>query len=138
LRLETPITSSCVNQVKRGMSVNVNLDNAGQKLIGKIDEIVPEIDPQTRTQTIKIGLPANKGLQQGQFAWLELACQAQENALLIPLSAVLQYGQLQAVNIVKDGKLQTRHIRTGKENNQQIEVLSGLHEGDIILLNNGL
>jgi multidrug efflux pump subunit AcrA (membrane-fusion protein) len=103
-----------------------------------VDEIAPEIDPQTRTQDIKVKLPKIEGLQQGQFGWLELACGAEQQALMIPATAVVHYGQLQAVKVVEGQRLTTRHIRTGKKYAEQVEVLSGLHEGETILSNAGL
>lgn len=134
LRLEAAIASHCAAQVKRGMSINVRIDATHQALTGTVDEIAPEIDPQTRTQQIKIKLPPTDGLQHGQFGWLELACQAEQQALLIPATAVVHYGQLQAVKLVEGGQLRTRHIRTGKRYGEQLEVLSGLNDGETILL----
>ncbi|MGD0961358.1 MAG: efflux RND transporter periplasmic adaptor subunit [Methylomonas sp.] len=137
LRLDVAITDRCASKVKLGMMVNVRIDALQQTLSGKIDEITPEIDPQTRSQQLKVSLPKVSGLQQGQFGWLDLACQGEQSALLIPVSAIVHYGQLQAVKIVEGGLLHTRHIRTGKQYGEQLEVLSGLHEGETILVDGG-
>lgn len=134
LRLEAAIASHCAAQVKLGMKVKVRIDAIHQALSGTVDEIAPEIDTQTRSQLIKIKLPATDGLQHGQFGWLELGCQAEQQALLIPVSSVVHYGQLQAVKVVENGHLHNRHIRTGKQYGDQLEVLSGLREGEIILI----
>lgn len=138
LRLEAAIASHCAETIQLGMAVTVRIDALHQTLTGKIDEIAPETDPQTRSQAIKISLPHTPGLQHGQFGWLELACQAEQTALLIPTAAVLHYGQLQAVKVVEGQQWHTRHIRTGKVYGEQVEVLSGLHEGETILLEGGL
>lgn len=137
LRLEAAIAERCSPQVKLGMPVTVRIDSIQQTLTGKVDEIAPEIDPQTRTQQIKIQLPHSIGLQHGQFGWLELGCDTAQQVLLIPASAILHYGQLQAVKVVEDQQLHIRHIRTGKQYDNQLEVLSGLHEGETILANPG-
>lgn len=138
LRLEASIASHCAAPIKLGMTVNVRLDSLHQTVNATVDEITPEIDPQTRTQNIKVKLPKIDGLQQGQFGWLELACDAEQQTLMIPLTAVVHYGQLQAVKVVEGQRLTTRHIRTGKKYGEQVEVLSGLHEGETILVNGGL
>lgn len=137
LRLDVAVADHCAASVKLGMAVNVRIDALQQTLAGKVDEISPEIDAQTRSQQIKVGLPKTAGLQHGQFGWLDLACQAEQPALLIPASAIVHYGQLQAVRIVEDGLLRIRHIRTGKQRGEQLEVLSGLHEGETILVDGG-
>lgn len=138
LRLEVAVSDRCSAQLKVGMSVKVQLEVIGQLLTGTVDEISPEIDEQTHSQHLKVSLPNVAGLQQGQFANLQLACQDLQQALFIPKSSIVHYGQLQAVNIVDGQRLQVRHIRTGKEQGQLVEVLSGLHDGDIIMLESGL
>lgn len=137
LRLETSIPSHCAAAVKLGMTVNVRLDTLHQTVTASVDEIAPEINPQTRTQDIKVKLPTIDGLQHGQFGWLELACNGEQRALLIPETAIVQYGQLQAVKIVEGERVMTRHIRIGKRYGEQVEVLSGLHDGETILSNGG-
>jgi membrane fusion protein (multidrug efflux system) len=137
LRLEAAISSHCAETIQLGMSVTVRIDALHQTLTGKVDEIAPETDPQTRSQAIKVSLPKIQGLQHGQFGWLELACQNDQYALLIPSSAILHYGQLQAVKVVEGKQWHSRHIRTGKVYGEQVEVLSGLHEGETILPQGG-
>lgn len=138
LRLEAAIASHCLDQVKLGMPVTVRFDAMHQSLEAKVDEIAPEVEPQTHTQMIKVKLPVLAGLQHGQYGWLELSCQAEHQALLIPKAAVLHYGQLQAVKVVDGRQVHTRHIRTGKQFGERIEVLSGLRDGESILADSGL
>ena len=138
LRLESAIAGYCTHHIKLGMKVNVRIDAIQQTLIGQIDEITPEVDAQTGSQLIKVGLPVTENLQQGQFGWLDLDCQPQQQALLIPATAVIHYGQLETVKVIEDQQIMIRHIRTGKQYGDQLEVLSGLHEGDKIISNNGL
>lgn len=137
LRFEASIASHCAASIKLGMAVKVRFDTLQQNVMGTIDEIAPEIDPQTRTQSIKVKLPKIEGLQHGQFGWLELGCETAQQALMIPVTAVVHYGQLEAVKVVEGQRLTTRHIRTGKTYGEQVEVLSGLHEGETILSNGG-
>lgn len=137
LRLEAAIPTSCAKRIELGQEVGIRIDTLKQHLTGTIDEIVPEIDPLTRTQLVKAALPSSQGLIPGLFAWLEQSCEQGQNILLIPQSAVQQYGQLEAVKIVMDNRLYTRHIRTGKVRGDKVEVLSGLSEGETILIEHG-
>ncbi len=134
LRLEVAVSDRCSAQLKVGMNVKVQLEVIGQLLTGVVDEISPEIDAQTHSLLVKVSLPNVVGLQQGQFANLQLACQESQQAIFIPKSAVVHYGQLQAVTIVDGQRGHVRHIRTGKENGSLVQVLSGLHDGDIIII----
>ena len=134
LRLEVDVPSTCAGGYNIGMDVTVHIDTLGQKISAQINEISPEIDPQTHTQLIKIALPAIEGLKPGYFGWLEQACD-QHEALLIPVSAVQYIGQLEIVQVLSEGRPQMRHIRTAKTFGDQIEIISGLHAGETVITN---
>jgi RND family efflux transporter MFP subunit len=134
LRLEADVPSTCAGRYHIGMDVTVRIDTLGITTNALIDEISPEVDPQTRTQLIKIALPATEGLQPGFFGWLEQACNRHE-ALLVPASAVQHIGQLEVVKVLSEGQVLMRHIRTGKTFGDQNEVISGLHAGEHVIIN---
>jgi RND family efflux transporter MFP subunit len=132
LRLEADVPAACAVRYSTGMAVSVRIDTLGLSSNAQIDEISPEVDPQTRTQLIKIALPAIAGLQPGYFGWLEQACD-QHVALLIPADAVEHIGQLEVVKVLSAGKQTMRHIRTAKTFGDKIEVISGLHAGETVV-----
>ncbi len=133
MRFEAAVAEHCFDSVRSGMSVNVKLDAGQAVILAQIDEIAPEIDTKTHTRLVKASLPVMEGLQHGQYGWMELGCQDEQQTLLVPASALVHYGQLEAVRVVEGDRLHTRHIRTGKHYGDQIEVLSGLHDGETIL-----
>ena len=134
LRLEADVPNTCAGRYSIGMDVTVHIDTLGQTISAQIDEISPEIDPQTHTQLIKIALPAIEGLKPGYFGWLEQACD-QHETLLIPVSAVQHIGQLEVVKALSEGRQLMRHIRTAKTYGGQIEVISGLQAGETVITN---
>jgi RND family efflux transporter MFP subunit len=134
LRLEADVPGTCAGRYSTGMDVTVRIDALGLTTRAKIDEISPEVDPQTRTQLIKIALPAIEGLQPGYFGWLEQACD-QHETLLIPANAVQHIGQLEVVKVLSEGRQVMRHIRTAKTFGGQVEVISGLHAGETVITN---
>lgn len=133
LRLEAAVPTHCAGSYSTGMEVTVHIDTLKLTTTGSIDEITPEVDPQTRTQLLKVALPAIEGLQPGYFGWLEQACDSHE-ALLIPSGAVLHIGQLEVVKVLADGRETMRHIRTAKTFGDRKEVLSGLHAGETVII----
>jgi len=133
LRLEADVPSTCAGLYRVGMAVSVRIDSLSLTTDAQIDEISPEVDPQTRTQLIKIALPAIEGLQPGHFGWLEQAC-SQHEALLIPANAVHHIGQLEVVKVLSEGRQLMRHIRTAKSFGDRIEVISGLHAGETVII----
>jgi RND family efflux transporter MFP subunit len=134
MRLEVSVPSSCTAGLATGMEVKTRIDVLNSEVAGIIDEIAPEIDPQTRSQLIKIKLPNVDGLQPGYFGWLDQACE-QHQALLIPNSAVIRVGQLESVKVVSGEEIGLRHIRTAKTFADKIEVISGLRAGEMVVIN---
>lgn len=132
LRLEVNVPNNCASNYSVGMDVTVHIDTLKQRISGQISEISPEIDSQTHTQLIKVALPAIKDLKPGHFGWLEQACEEYE-ALLIPVSAIQHIGQLEVVQVLSEGLPQMRHIRTAKIFGDLVEVISGLHAGEVII-----
>ncbi len=133
LRLEVAIPNSCTDKVKLGMQVDVRIDAPQMSLKAAVDEISPEVDPLTRTQLVKMRLPATADLHPGQLGWLELSCTEAGQHVLIPKTALVNYGQLQAVQVVVDTHWQIRYVRTGKVFGDRVEILSGLKAGEQLL-----
>jgi membrane fusion protein, multidrug efflux system len=133
LRLEAAIPTSCARYIRLGEKVPVRIETLNQDITAEIDEIVPEVDPKTRTILIKAALPVMEELQPGLFGWMEQACSS-HNAILVPAIAVRKIGQLEIVKIAVDDQLQTRQVRSGKRYGTNIEIQSGLNEGETVVI----
>lgn len=55
-------------------------------------------------------------------------------ALLLPRSALLERGQLQTVYVIEEKVARLRLVKTGKIHGDQIEILSGLKPGEMVVL----
>lgn len=133
LRIESAIPAECAGLVEIGNELKVRIANPEKEFKAVVNEIQPAADPKTRTVLVKARLPEDSGVQPGAFGWLYQAC-GQDEVLLLPVSAVSRVGQLESVRLVVDDKVRLRHVRTGKRHDGQIEILSGLEEGDTVLL----
>jgi RND family efflux transporter MFP subunit len=133
LRIESAIPANCAGRVRIGDDLKVRIANPDRNLRAVVDEIQPAADPKTRTVLVKARLPESAGVQPGAFGWLYQACGHSE-VLLVPEPAVSRIGQLESVRLVVDGKARLRHVRTGRHYDGQVEILSGLNEGDVVLL----
>lgn len=133
LRLESNISAGCVSLLRLGADVPVRIDTPPQEAVARIEEIAPAADPHSRTFLVKAALPALPNLRPGTFGILRAPC-GTHVALLIPPAAVTRSGQLEAVRLVVDSEVRTRNVRTGKTYGDRVEVLSGLQEGERVLV----
>jgi RND family efflux transporter MFP subunit len=133
LRLDASIDESRLGLASIGEGVAVEIDSLNRTVPGRIGEIVPSIDPATRTFTAKIDLPAVPGLRAGMFGRVAIAAGKRE-AVLIPPSAVLERGQIRSVHVVEGDTARLRFVTLGELRDERREVLSGLRAGEQIIV----
>jgi multidrug efflux pump subunit AcrA (membrane-fusion protein) len=123
-----------VERLKLGQAVEVTLDHPPRAVPGQVTEIVSEIDPAARTQTVKIQLDqGDLRLLPGTFGrlWVETDPRP---SLFIPAAAVTRAGQLELVRVAADGRARVRLVRTGPARGDRVEVLSGLRPGEQVVV----
>ncbi len=101
--------------------------------VTQVEERAPEADPATRTFRVKAPLPAGSRARPGNFGRLRFAAGERET-ILIPAAAVTRLGQLETVVVAAEGRLAVRHVRTGAAVGDELEVLSGLAEGEEVVV----
>jgi len=130
--LETAVDESLSGKLPAGTMAAVSIATLGLSTTGKISEVVPAVDPATRTFLVKIAL-SDKGLRSGLFARVRLP-QGSREALLVPKEALVEKGQLTGVYTVDaNGVVTYRLVRTGKIYGGGVEVHSGLNAGERII-----
>jgi RND family efflux transporter MFP subunit len=124
-----------VGRLKPGDAAKVTLDAyPGRKFGGRIDQILPQVDPTTRTVKVRLVM-ANPGLalKPGMYVNVDIAAQLGRQ-LVVPASAVLQSGQRALAFIDRgQGSLEPRVVTTGPQVDGSIVILSGLKAGDRVV-----
>jgi Cu(I)/Ag(I) efflux system membrane fusion protein len=108
----------------------------GATFTGSVVALLPEVDPQTRTLPIRIAMdnPGSK-LAPGMFVSLDFEGQSQEPQLVVPSEAVIVTGERSVVIVARDGGgFDVAEVTTGAEVDGKTAVLSGLEEGQSIVL----
>jgi len=134
MRIEVPVPVRLVGKLQLGQEVDVGLDRPSRPFKGKVTEIVGEVDPMSRTQLVKIHLEGmNADVLPGTFGrvWVH---DDPRQSFLIPSSAVYRIGQLEMVQIIKGKRVLRRLIKSGQAYGDKLEVLSGLSDGNVILV----
>jgi RND family efflux transporter MFP subunit len=131
-RLEAPVEESMLGRVRLGQTVPVSLDASEQTLNGRVTEIVPAIDPASRSFVVKASLPASNHVRSGVFGRLRLPRGTHES-IAVPRDAVSHRGEIQSVFVVENGVARSRMITVGDQQDNKVEVLSGLQAGERIV-----
>lgn len=130
---EVTVDESLSGKLRVGAPVLVSIEAIGRQIPGKITEILPAVDPLSRSFTVKVSLSGD-GLRSGLYAKMRIASGKKE-IILAPRSAIVEKGQLTGVYAVDGQDVVTyRLVRTGKEYDGHLEILSGLKPNDRIIV----
>ncbi|MBE9182336.1 efflux RND transporter periplasmic adaptor subunit [Oculatella sp. LEGE 06141] len=137
LQLEISVPEENLRFVQVSQPVQVRIDAVNQTLNARIEQIVPTADPNSRSFLVKIPLNNSGRLISGMFGRIALPLSEKQETILIPTNALIQRGQLQGVYVVTTNDAQSaavlRWVKTGQQRNGEVEIVSGLMEGDRII-----
>ena len=131
-RLEAEVEESRLAAVRMGQAVTVRLDAPQRTVEGRVTEIVPAVDAQSRAGLVKIDLPDMAGLRSGAFGRV-LFPAGRRRVIAIPAGAVIERGQLQSIFVADQGVARIRLLTLGQRDRDRVEVLSGLSEGEKVI-----
>jgi membrane fusion protein, multidrug efflux system len=132
-----------VVELRPGDVAHITLDAfPNSALRGRIRRVFPVAEPQTRLVPVEVvfDAPSARLARPGFLARVTFDLATSENVLLLPVGAVLGAQGSQAVFLVEDGRAVRRQVTTGLTSQGRIEILSGLAEGEQVVVtgNNAL
>ncbi len=129
------VFQSEVGRLKPGDPAQVTVDAyPGRHFNGRIDQILPQVDPATRTVRVRLVFQnPSVVLKPGMYVNVAIAVPLGRQ-LVIPASAVLQ-GGTRAIAFVNhgNGNLEPRTIETGPQLDDSVVVLKGLKAGEQVV-----
>ncbi len=135
LRLILPVPESVVPHIHIGAQVQVRVPTLNRSFEGKVSRFAERVSAATRTMETEVDVP-NKSmlLVPGMFAEAVINLERRENALALPLQAVVTQNRKSTVYVVSpDRKIQERAVKLGLETPDRVEVLSGLNANDLVI-----
>ena len=138
LRLVLPVPESMAGQIHVGDVVRVRVEALDRDMQGKVARFADALDLQTRTMVTEIDVENGDGrLMPGMYTRTKLALRERKNALTVPLEAVARNGDDATVLALNSqNKIEERRIRLGAEDDQRVEVASGLDENERVIIGN--
>lgn len=135
LKADFRIPELFLAEVHVGMELNITADALpGQTFQGAVYAIDPRVDVSGRALVIRARLDNPDGkLRPGLFARIDVVLERRPNALLVPESAIVPTKQGPTVFVVKEGVAQIAAVQTGLRRKGDVEILSGLAVGDLVV-----
>ena len=135
-RLVIPVPESYVKFIHLGDSVNVNVPSLSGTFPGKVARFSVDVREDTRTMHTEVDVPnPSRILLPGLYAEATITLEKKDDAIAVPLQAVDQDNNQTKVDIVdSSNKIEVRRIVLGIETATDAEVLSGLQEGETVVV----
>jgi RND family efflux transporter MFP subunit len=131
LRAALNVDESQASSLRLGTPLTLFLDGL-PPISSRVAEIVPALDPASRTLVVHAALAQSSGLRSGQFVRAEWTT-GQRQILSLPASSVRESGQIQLVFVLDHGIARSRMVSLGPILDGRREVFSGLSPGDSVL-----
>ncbi|HEX5486955.1 MAG TPA: efflux RND transporter periplasmic adaptor subunit [Limnobacter sp.] len=108
----------------------------GQTFTGKVQAILPQVDPKTRTLKARLELDNTAHtLVPGMFVNMAFADQQGHEALLVPTQALIRTGQRTLVMVAEQqGQYRPVEVTTGESTADKTEILAGLKAGQQVVV----
>ncbi len=137
LEISTAVSEYLASLIHVGDEVNVYVTSLGDEPYkGTITAFSPAPAMGTLTYPVTISLDNEKGeLMSGMFAEVELITDEAENTICIPSDAVILKDS-KSVAVVLDSERIPRYceVSTGIDNGSYVQILSGINEGDVVVV----
>ncbi len=137
LRLDFPVSVDYVHGIRLDAPVRVRIDSLGGRVLsGKIARFSNRVDDSTRTMVAEMEVPnSSLELVPGMYASVVLKVDERAQTLAIPIEA-LPAGSKSVLVVNTARELEERRVTLGLETPDRYEVLTGLKEGDFVVIGN--
>ena len=115
VKVRAPAPSSDVPFLRRGLPVAIQIDSLpGEVFEGQVTRLAAELDAAARTLDVEVEIDNPSGrLRPGMSARLELPREVIEDAVSVPLDALIELEDQQVVYVIEDGRAVHRVVDTG-------------------------
>ncbi len=137
LKININVDEHDVFNLKVGDKVQITTDIYPGVVFQGIIKTISSKGDAAHTYPVEVDLPNSNvnPLKAGMFARVEFSSHSNDNSLVIPRLALVGSVKQAQVYIVEKGLAKLKNIVIGKTFNDYLEVISGLNEGDIVVVN---
>jgi multidrug efflux pump subunit AcrA (membrane-fusion protein) len=122
-----------VHMMKLSPGANARISReSGPDIVGRVRQVVPQIDRNTQLGHVRITLPASPDTKIGMFAQASIDAK-RSCGVAIPRTAIDHL----TVQVVKGNTVETRKVRVGLVSDTSTEILEGLEVGEIVVADAG-
>jgi RND family efflux transporter MFP subunit len=136
IELEGEVVETKLPFVRAGRPAWIDFES-GKRVQGRVRVVYPEVDKASRLGKVRVRLDPDPRLRIGTFARGAVEIDRTRGVTLPRASVLYDGGRDVSVLVVSDGTVQTREVRTGLGDDDDIEITEGLSEGESVVARAG-
>lgn len=140
IKVQLQIAEADVPYVSLGRGVSIEVDAyKDRKFGGTVTAINPTLDATSRSAVVEAAIENNdNALRSGMFATGRIVREGGSSGIFVPKSAVYndQSTQSYRVFVIQEGIAKLRVVQLGTEENDTIQILSGVNADEIVATSN--
>lgn len=135
IELDAEVPETYLPRLSAGLAARVDVAGLTQRQ-GTIRLMSPEVDRATRLGKVRIFLGDDPALRVGTFAKGQIDT-ARRDGMAVASTAIMYTDKGTAVQVVDDMRVVTRPVTVGMSANGRTEIVSGLKDGELVVLRSG-
>ncbi len=136
IKVDFPLPERYSGELKIGQKLTFRVAGNGQLFDGSVSVLEPVIDATTRSLLVRGLCATPQGLLPGGFAEVTLTLDSIANGLMLPSQALVPSPRGQGVYLLVAGKAKLQAVEIGTRTDDQVQILRGIVEGDVVVLTN--
>ena len=132
------VAEADISSIKTGQTVIVRLRaHPGRTFGGTVSLVYPHLMKETRTGRVRVEMSnPDLALLPDMYGDVEIAAGSNDAVIAVPSSAVIDSGNRQVVLLeLGEGRYEPRDVRLGRKGDGFTEILSGVADGDKVVVN---
>lgn len=135
LKVDFKVPERHASTITVGSEFTLRIDGAAAEIAGKVIATEPSVDLASRSLSVRGLISESEEVMSGAFAKIEIAV-IDEATIMVPAIAVMPSVKGRSVFVVRDGKAKEVPVEVGVRTPDEVQILAGLEEGDLIIVSN--
>lgn len=133
LRATAMLGENYLGKVKVGDPAMIVLPNINDSLRASLSFVAETVEPLSRAFRVQVQLPGNGKLHPNMSCIMKIANYTNPRAFVVPVSVIQKTQDGSSLFIADGNKAKAVSVTTGRISNGNVEILSGLNEGDKVI-----
>jgi RND family efflux transporter MFP subunit len=134
LKAEANLGENYLGKVNAGDKATLIFPDSEDSLNTKVSYVSRAVDPLSRSFLVQIKLNDSKKLHPNMSCIMRISNYENATALVVPVSVIQKTAEGEMVYVVEGENARAVMIKTGRNSNGKVEVLSGLKAGDKVVV----